>query len=368
MAKKVIYLGTGAIGSEAQRQFASAGYLELGALNSRRFAAADGTAVEFTNRGSLSEMVPLLEGICVGGAVDLAVFALPSGGKNAAAIELELMRLFLKRNIPVVTAGKAALSEHYDHLSSYSTRLGIDASVGGEVRILKELKDNLRLDKGQDSVVELVLNGTLSYIMSSVWAGRPLETVIREAVRLGFTEPGINNQMPNPLDVFKAEVEGDVPKKIAIILNYVYGELIGRVVRPNEIKVYEFRGGQDLMRLTAGNARRKLVVRISTQPLTVKVESGSAGSIAAEFGGKVFVDGGFCTIPQGSPDDLWIPNAGPGNAVHIIQGRSRVLRGEGAGALATVSTLLFNALKLCPPRDKISSPVSAHQADSSLAR
>jgi homoserine dehydrogenase len=351
MAKHVLFVGAGAIGGEARRQFTKAGYQIFGVVNSRCFEGADGSKVEFTKRGLVAEIVHHIEGACSVLKPDLAVFALPSGGKDAAKTELAYLEPLWKREIKIVNAGKAALAEHYEVVAPHLGSMGILASVGGEVKILKELADTLQ--HGAASIVELVPNGTLSYIMSNVWSGRPLEVVIKEAVDLKFAEPGLNNGPPDLLSVFKGEAEGDVPKKLTIILNNnpVYAKLIGRVVRPADIKVVPFEKEEQILRLTAGNVRRKLIVRISTKPLPRKVEAGQPGTIESDFGGRLYVDGGFCSIPQGSPDDLWVPNCGPGNAVHITQGHSRTLSGEGAGAQATVSTLLYDAIRLCPPRE-----------------
>ncbi len=250
MAKQVIFVGAGAIGGEARRQFTKAGYQTQAVVSSRYFEGADGSKIEFTERGHVAEIVHHIEGACIVQKPDLAVFALPSGGQDAAKTELAYLAPFWKRKVKIVNAGKAALAEHYDVVGPHLGYMGILATVGGELKILEELANNLRPDT--DSVVELVLNGTLSYIMSNLWAGRPLEAVIREAVHLKFAEPGLNDQMPDPLSVFKGESEGDVPKKLTIILNNnpVYSKLIGRVVRPSEIKVIPFEKNEDMERLS----------------------------------------------------------------------------------------------------------------------
>jgi len=259
------------------------------------------------------------------------------------------MQPFLSRKIPMVLAGKAALSEHYYELQPHLGRMGVNATVGGATKILEEMERDLRFDDGRHSVVELVINGTLSYIMTNVWAGRPLEATIREAVYLKFAEPGINNQIPDPFGVFKGEVEGDIPKKVRIILQHIYGKRIGRPIKATDLKVWDFTEDA-MMRFTAGNARRKYVVRISTSRLPPQLEVNSPGSIWGEIENKVFVSGGFCYIPKDSPLDRWVPNSGPGNAVNIVQGgRQRTLQADGAGDLATVGTLLSDSRRLCPP-------------------
>ena len=366
MAKKVAILGTGIIGSEAESQFGHAGYEIVAAVSSRTLKHADGHVTTFQGRGNPDEIGSHLMKICEQG-LDLVVSALPSAGPKVAEKELALTLPLLKMGKSVVIAGKAMLSDYFHEVAPHRPQMGINASVGGATEILSEMRNNLRFDTGQPSVVELVLNGTLSYIQTGVWADRPLEAVVREAVLNKFAEPGLNGQERDPFDIFEAEAEGDVPKKVRIILQEVYGRVIGRRLLPNDVRVTplidkdllkhvsnETALRQQVMwRLTASNARRKYVVRISTVDLPPQVEQGSPGSIWANIDGKVFVSGGFYHIPYGSALDMWVPNSGPGNAVHISQGgRVRIAKADGAGALATVGTLLKDARALCPPLEQ----------------
>jgi len=368
MAKKVIVLGIGTIGEEAMRQFSRhPGYVVVAGASSKQLVRPDGsTIVSFDKRGDPDEILHRLGEVCPQGP-DLVVSALPSAGNNALDTERRLTIPFLKRGKIVIIAGKALVSEEWDgELVPYHSQIGTNATVGGSVGILAELEEHLRFDNGQHSVVDLVLNGTLSYIQSNVWTDRPLETVIREAVHLKFTEPALDGKQPNPFDVFQGEAEGDVPKKVRIILQKVYGRYIGRRIRADDVRVIPL-CDQDLLshvdnseakrmevihRLTAGNARKKHVVRISTSPMPPITQANSGGYVSANINNRVFVSGGFCDIPVGSPFDTWVPNSGPGNAVHLSQGgRVRINKGDGAGDLATVSTLMRDALKLCPPFD-----------------
>ncbi len=351
MAKKVIIFGTGIIGSEARRQYPREGYEVFAAVSSRQLERPDGGVIKFQKRGDPQEILSYVLPLCERKGIDLVVFALPSAGKNATENEFALMQPFLERRTPMVLAGKAALSEKFAELEPHLPHMGVNATVGGATMILDEMKSHLRFDDGEDSVVELVVNGTLSYIMTGVWANRQLDAVIREAVALKFAEPGINNRTPDPLDVFKGEVEGDIPKKLLIILNLVYGKYIGRLVTHKDFKVWEFQRDA-MMRFTDSGARKKHVVRISTKRLPPQLEVNSPGSIWTELNGKVFVSGGFCNVPQGSALDMWVPNSGPGNAVHIKQGGTqRIVKADGAGDLATVGTLIKDSRRLCPPHE-----------------
>lgn len=349
MARKVVIFGAGVIGSEANRQFKKEGDEVIALVSSRFLTRSDGTQVKFQKRGDTTEILSQVRSLCRGG-VDLAAFALPSAGPKAVETEMAYMRPFLESSTPMVLAGKAVLSsDHFYELEPHLHHMGINAMVGGATGMLDEMLRNLNFNDGRDIEVEVVLNGTLSYIMTGVWDNRPLLALIREAVALKYAEPGIGNRMPEPLDVFKGEAEGDVPKKTLIILRRVFGKFIGRYVGARDLRTLEFT--EDAMyRFTASNARRKFVVRFSTKKLPPQVEVNSSGSIWAEIDNKVFVSGGFLHIPEGSALDKWVPHSGPGNAARIVQGgQQRIVSADGAGDLATVGTLIKDARRLCPP-------------------
>lgn len=348
MARKVAIFGAGVIGSEAGRQFKKEGDEVIALVSSRFLTRSDGTQVPFKKRGDTAEILSHVRSLCRGG-VDLAVFALPSAGPKAVETEMALMQPFLESRTPMVLAGKAALSsEHFYALEPHLPHMGINAMVGGATGMLDEMLLNLNFSDGRDIEVEVVLNGTLSYIMTGAWKNRPLQALIREAVTLKYAEPGIGNRMPDPLDVFKGEVEGDVPKKALIVLRRVFGKFIGRHVGARDLRTFEFT--EDAMYcFTASNARRKFVVRFSTKKLPPQIEINSPGSIWAEIDGKVFVSGGFLHIPKGSALDEWVPDSGPGNAARIVQGgQQRIVSADGAGDLATVGTLIRDTRRLCP--------------------
>lgn len=368
--KKVVVFGSGIIGSEAARQYPRHGYELLATVSSRALTHADGKVVPFEKRGNPEEILSHVYPLCLGEGVDLLAYALPSAGVNAAENELALMMPFLKAGKKAVLAGKAALAKYYHLFKPYLHQMGIDATVGGATMMLDEMERHLNVGNGEDILLELVINGTLSYIMTNVWAGRPLEVVIREAVHLKFAEPGLNNRTPDPLDVFKGEVEGDIPKKLAIILQHIFGEFIGRHLKPEDLKQRDF-DEESMLRFTEGNVRRKYICRISTRRLPPSlVEVNSAGSIWTSIADKVFIQAGFSHIPVGCAFDTWVPNCGPGNAARIVQGgRERIIVADGAGDLATVGTMMKNSRKLCPPKTlAIRVPAQGARVDAELLR
>jgi homoserine dehydrogenase len=346
MKPKAVIFGAGIIGSEANRQFRREGYEIVALVSSKKLVRADGTEAVFKERGNPNEVLQHILALS-GGHVDLAVFALPSAGKNVVEIEHSYVKPFLEKRTPMTLAGKALLSsDHYYELEPHLDHVDINATVGAAVCMLDEMIEHLRFDNGRDILVEAVVNGTLSYIMSGIWGNRPLEALIREAVNNKFAEPGVNNEIPDPFTVMDGEATGDVPKKLLIILRRVFGKYIGRKIKANDIEVVKFT--EDAMyRFTASNERRKYVVRISTKRLPHMLERNSPGSVWADIDGKVFISGGFCQIPAGSAMDKWVPNSGPGNAVRIVQtGLPRIVIAEGAGDLATVGTLIKGARRL----------------------
>ncbi|QQS19779.1 hypothetical protein IPL85_05960 [Candidatus Saccharibacteria bacterium] len=152
---------------------------------------------------------------------DVLFLAIPSGGDGKLAHGYT--STILQKGKLAVTAEKAALSHFFSDLKIASdnfSRFGITASVGGGTRMLR-LAEQYNIDQANITEMHAVLNGTLTAIMSEVApvAGTPLplEEAVSNAVAAGFAEPGADS----PQAVLRGEAEGDIPKKMSIIYNFL---------------------------------------------------------------------------------------------------------------------------------------------------
>ncbi|MBI5456968.1 bifunctional aspartate kinase/homoserine dehydrogenase I [Candidatus Kaiserbacteria bacterium] len=123
----------------------------------------------------------------------------------------------LNSGIWIVTPNKRANSgpyEYYAKLQQYASFPGVqffyETNVGAGLPVINTLND-LR-DSGDRIVrVEAVLSGTLSYIFNTFTKGKRFSDVVREAKRLGLTEPDPRNDLSGE----------DVARKILILAREV---------------------------------------------------------------------------------------------------------------------------------------------------
>ena len=153
---------------------------------------------------------------------DVLFLAIPSGGNGSLAYNY--ISTILAKGKMAVTAEKGALSHFFRELKSASddfTRFGITASVGGGTRLLR-VAEQYNIDQGNITEMHAVLNGTMTAIMSEVAptdgsTGIKLEEAVSHAVAAGYAEPGADS----PQAVLRGEAEGDIPKKMSIINNFL---------------------------------------------------------------------------------------------------------------------------------------------------
>ena len=115
---------------------------------------------------------------------------------NTANMELpKIYERILNENIHIVTPNKMATSgkyKDYKHLKSVANRKGVqflfETNVGAGLPVISTLKD---LIQSGDIIekIEGVFSGTLSYIFNHYDGNQSFASVVREAQRLGYTEP-----------------------------------------------------------------------------------------------------------------------------------------------------------------------------------
>ncbi len=141
---------------------------------------------------------------------DTVVFiSVPSVGDGAAM--LHYYTDSLERGARVVTCEKAVLANHWNLVDDYRKQLRYSATVGGDSGILPAIN----AFNGEVHELRAILNGTLNYIADAFAEGATEETVFKEVVEKGYTDPGPHNLQ----DVFVSELK-DVGYKAAILANH----------------------------------------------------------------------------------------------------------------------------------------------------
>ena len=224
----------------------------------------------------------------------------------------------LKNKKHVITANKALISKHGDHLSSIAEKnkvnLEFEAAVGGGIPVLRTIKDGLATNKINKVVG--ILNGTSNYILSQMQKTKnSFQNVLKKAQLLGFAEA-------NP----KFDLDGtDVLAKIRILSSLSFNNKISK----NNCLI----SGIENIELKDIDMAEKLDLRIKLLGITEIIND------------KLFERVHPCLIKK----DNYIANIdGVMNAV-ILKGNpvgESVLQGEGAGPGPTSSALMSDLLSI----------------------
>jgi homoserine dehydrogenase len=233
-------------------------------------------------------------------------------------ISKKIVENALKNKKHVITANKALISKHGDHLSLLAEKnkvnLEFEASVCGGIPILRTLKDGLATNK--ISKVVGILNGTSNYILSEMEKSKnSFKKVLNKAQILGFAET-------NP----QFDLDGnDVLAKIRILSALSFNNKISK----NKCLM----SGIENIELKDIDMANKLDLRIKLLGITEIINH------------KLFERVHPCLIKK----DTYISNIdGVMNAV-ILEGipvGQSVLQGEGAGSGPTSSALLSDLLSI----------------------
>ena len=233
-------------------------------------------------------------------------------------ISKKIVENALKNKKHVITANKALISKHGDHLSLLAEKnkvnLEFEASVCGGIPILRTLKDGLATNKINKVVG--ILNGTSNYILSEMEKSKnSFKKVLNKAQILGFAET-------NP----QFDLDGnDVLAKIRILSALSFNNKISK----NKCLM----SGIENIELKDIDMANKLDLRIKLLGITEIINN------------KLFERVHPCLIKK----DTYISNIdGVMNAV-ILEGipvGQSVLQGEGAGPGPTSSALLSDLLSI----------------------
>ena len=132
---------------------------------------------------------------------------------TASAILPDFYKKILNNSISITTPNKVASSasfEYYNELielaKKRNTKFLIETNVGAGLPVISTIK-SLRSSGDKITKIQAVLSGSLSYIFNNFSSGSNFHDIVKEAQKLGFTEP-------DPRDDLSGS---DVKRKITIL-------------------------------------------------------------------------------------------------------------------------------------------------------
>lgn len=223
----------------------------------------------------------------------------------------------LCRGIPVITASKRVVSNHFAALSASAgaggARLLYSAAVGGGAPILEAIDRVKR--QGEIAAVRGILNGTVNFVLERLSQGMALSDALDLARAKGFAEEDC-----------EADLSGaDAAAKLRIIAGRAFG------VSPEEIEVETERLDAKLAKTIEASGERW--VQVSEVSLN---------------GGKIEASVRFATAAEArirAGADEW--NFG---LVRLACGREIAIAGRGAGGAATAEAVLADLYDLLADR------------------
>jgi aspartokinase/homoserine dehydrogenase 1 len=227
----------------------------------------------------------------------------------------------LKASISIVTPNKKANSgrlSYYKRLKSlaaaHNVKFLYETNVGAGLPVINTL-DDLIATGDKILKIEAVLSGTLSYIFNSFTGKRVFSDCVREAQRLGYTEP-------DPRD----DLSGlDAARKLLVL-----GREIGLQLEPEDIKV------ESLVLSDAELGRRKARAEKNGHVLRY---------IASIEGGRASV-----SLKEVGREHPFYNLSGSDNIISFTTERYKktplVIKGPGAGAEVTAAGVFADILRI----------------------
>ncbi|MBA3047697.1 hypothetical protein KKC83_01755 [Patescibacteria group bacterium] len=158
--------------------------------------------------------------------IDIIFLAIPTVDDGRTA--LNFISAAVKKEIPIVTCEKGALSNYFAELKPILNSTGYSATVGGGSGMIHFLKR--RFFSGMREV-HAIVNSTMNYIWDDLRMGNPLGHIVEEVRMLGYAEPGKND----PIKIILCEAGPDVTKKISILFNLCFRPKT--ILRAKDIKI-----------------------------------------------------------------------------------------------------------------------------------
>ena len=249
---------------------------------------------------------------------------------------------WLARGVHVVTANKLGSGGALSRARAISNakqatdaRYGDSATVGAGLPLLRSLRE---LVAGGDRIhrVEGVLSGSLAWLFDHYDGMRPFSGFVREARRLGYTEP-------DP----RLDLSGeDVRRKLLILARAAELSLHAEEVEveslvPPELAALPLHELDDeLQRLDA--------------PLAARFRDACRNGAKLRFLGRFGAEGACVGLQPLPADHPLCGGGGTDNRVAIFSDRYReqplLIQGPGAGAEVTAAALLDDVIRIASPR------------------
>src|SRR5437016_4157617 len=258
-------------------------------------------------------VVPDWEQVVNADDVDIVVEAM--GGTDVA---YQVIRSSIQKGKAVVTANKALIAQYGEELFALADKkklpIGIEASVGGGVPVIRAISEALSADRVQ--AVYGIVNGTANFILTQMEShGMEFGDALRQAQEAGYAEADTS-----------LDIDGlDARDKIAILARLAFHGALSPVdIRVNgirQVSATDFHYAQRLgstIRLVASAERNVEGINVSVGPWLVRRDSMLAK-----------VDG-------------------PNYAIFIVGEKvgTQMLYGRGAGGNATGTAVLSDVVQI----------------------
>lgn len=241
---------------------------------------------------------------------------------------------WLSAGLRVVTANKAGIGgefARYRAIARHAERYGDSATVGAGLPLLRCLRE---LREGGDEILAIagVLSGSLAWLFHAYDGMRPFSALVREAARLGYTEP-------DP----RLDLSGeDVRRKLLIL-----ARAAGAALEPSQVRV------ESLVPSALGACCPRDVdanLHLLDPTLRSRFQAAHRLGRRLRFVARFDSQGARLGLEALAPDDPLALGGGCDNRVAIWSSRycerPLVIQGPGAGAEVTASALIDDALRL----------------------
>ncbi len=245
---------------------------------------------------------------------------------------------FVDANVHIVTPNKKANVQPIDQYKALMQKLKekqkfflYEANVGAGLPVISTLKD---LIASGDTVrkIEGILSGTLSYLFNSYDGSQPFSEILREAHRLGFTEP-------DPRDDLSGE---DVARKLLILARQLGWEMDLKDIRTENLIP------SGLQRMTTKRFLAKLPS--ADRNFQKRYEKARARSCVLRYVARLVDHRGSAALEEIPRDHPFASTKGSDNILAFTTDRylrtPLIVQGPGAGAEVTAAAVFSDILKL----------------------
>lgn len=334
--RRVALLGTGTVGTaliarwSRMQRASSLGDLELSEVRNTRLrwrssSGLDAASLVATTPSPACDESFNAAALGEGGIVIDATASDDTAAQHAA---------WLAAGLRVVTANKAGIGgefARYRAIARHADRYGDSATVGAGLPLLRSLRE---LREGGDEILAIagVLSGSLAWLFHAYDGMRPFSALVREAARLGYTEPDARLDLSGE----------DVRRKLLIL-----ARAAGSPLEPSQVAV-ESLVPPALGALCARDVEANL--HLLDPLLRSRFQAAHRLGRRLRFVARFDSQGARIGLEALAPDDPLALGGGCDNRVAIWSSRYRerplVIQGPGAGAEVTASALIDDALRL----------------------